>query len=283
VPKLSVTVVARNEAADLDAALKSAAFADEIVVVDAHSTDDTVAIARRHTDRVVIHDWLGHIEQKNYAASLATHDWILSLDADERVTPELADEIRSTLENEPRHAGFRIPRVTWHLGRWVRSTDWYPDYQDRLYDRRRAQWKGRYVHEALEAAGSSGQLRGEIQHYAYRDIADHLETIDRYTTLAARQMHEDGRRAGVLQLAGHPPLAFLRNYIARGGIRDGVPGFIISSMNAYYVFLKFAKLWELSRVQGSAFKVQGSFEVESSASVPEPEPRTKNPETQNEP
>jgi glycosyltransferase involved in cell wall biosynthesis len=283
VPKLSVTVVARNEAADLDAALKSAAFADEIVVVDAHSTDDTVAIARRHTDRVVIHDWLGHIEQKNYAASLATHDWILSLDADERVTPELADEIRSTLENEPRHAGFRIPRVTWHLGRWVRSTDWYPDYQDRLYDRRRAQWKGRYVQEALEAAGSSGQLRGEIQHYAYRDIADHLETIDRYTTLAARQMHEDGRRAGVLQLAGHPPLAFLRNYIARGGIRDGVPGFIISSMNAYYVFLKFAKLWELSRVQGSAFKVQGSFEVESSASVPEPEPRTKNPETQNEP
>jgi glycosyltransferase involved in cell wall biosynthesis len=264
VPKLSVTVVARNEAADLDAALKSAAFADEIVVVDAHSTDDTVAIARRHTDRVVIHDWLGHIEQKNYAASLATHDWILSLDADERVTPELADEIRSTLENEPRHAGFRIPRVTWHLGRWVRSTDWYPDYQDRLYDRRRAQWKGRYVHEALEAAGSSGQLRGEIQHYAYRDIADHLETIDRYTTLAARH-------------------AFLRNYIARGGIRDGVPGFIISSMNAYYVFLKFAKLWELSRVQGSAFKVQGSFEVESSASVPEPEPRTKNPETQNEP
>ena len=104
---------------------------------------------------------------------------------------------------------------------------------------------GRYVHEALKADGSSGQLRGEIQHYAYRDIADHLETIDRYTTLAARQMHEDGRRAGLLQLAGHPPLAFLRNYIVRGGIRDGVPGFIISSMNAYYVFLKFAKLREL--------------------------------------
>jgi glycosyltransferase involved in cell wall biosynthesis len=245
VPKLSVTVVAKNEAADIGAALASAAFADEIVVVDSHSADETVAIARRYTDRVVVHDWLGHIEQKNYAASLASHDWILSLDADERVTPELAAEIGATLASEPSHGAFRIPRVTWHLGRWVRSTDWYPDYQDRLYDRRQAHWTGRYVHESLTHAASTGQLRGEIQHYAYRDIAEHLETIDRYTTLAARQMQEDGRRANLLQLAGHPPLAFLRNYIARGGVRDGVPGFIISSMNAYYVFLKFAKLREL--------------------------------------
>jgi glycosyltransferase involved in cell wall biosynthesis len=245
VPKLSVTVVARNEAADLGAALASAAWADEIVVVDSQSTDETVAIARQYTDRVVVHEWLGHIEQKNYAASLASHDWILSLDADERVTPPLAEEIRSAMATEGSHAAFRIPRVTWHLGRWVRSTDWYPDYQSRLYDRRRARWTGRYVHEALTVQGSVGRLAGEIQHYAYRDIADHLETIDRYTTLAARQMHEDGRRAGLLQLAGHPPLAFLRNYIARGGIREGIPGFIISSMNAYYVFLKFAKLREL--------------------------------------
>ena len=244
-PKLSVTVVAKNEAADLGAALASVSWADEIVVVDSHSTDDTVAIARQYTDRVVVHDWLGHIEQKNYAASLASNDWILSLDADERVTPSLAEEIRSTLRAEVPHAAFRIPRVTWHLGRWVRSTDWYPDYQHRLYDRRRARWTGRYVHEALTVDGSTGRLAGELQHFAYRDIADHLETIDRYTTLAARQMHEDGRHAGMLQLAGHPPLAFLRNYIARGGFQDGVPGFIISSMNAYYVFLKFAKLREL--------------------------------------
>ena len=122
-PKLSVTVVAKNEATDLGAALASVAWADEIVVVDSHSADDTVAIARQHTDRVVVHDWLGHIEQKNYAASLASHDWILSLDADERVTAPLADEIRATLAAEPPHAAFRIPRVTWHLGRWVRSTD----------------------------------------------------------------------------------------------------------------------------------------------------------------
>jgi len=245
--KLSVTVITKNEAADLDAALASVAWADEIVVVDSQSTDDTAAIARRHTDRVVVRQWPGYIDQKNYAASIAGHDWILSLDADERVTPELASEIKSLMAGTPRAAGFRIPRVTWHLGRWIRTTDWYPDYQLRLYDRRAAQWTGKYVHEAVMVRGETGRLRGELQHYAYRDIADHLETIDRYTTLAARQMHEAGRRATVFDLTVHPPLAFLRNYILRGGIRDGAVGFTISRLNAYYVFLKFAKLRELQQ------------------------------------
>jgi glycosyltransferase involved in cell wall biosynthesis len=206
-----------------------------------------VAIARKLTDRVEVRAWPGYIAQKNYAASLAGHEWILSLDADERVTPALADEIKRTLAGEPAHAAFRIPRVTWHLGKWIRSTDWYPDYQTRLYDRRRAKWTGKYVHEAVTADGSIGRLTGELQHYAFRDIADHLETIDRYTTYAARQMHESGRRAGLLQIAGHPPLAFLRNYLAHGGFRDGAQGLVISAMNSYYVFLKFAKLWELQR------------------------------------
>ncbi|HEY2905209.1 MAG TPA: glycosyltransferase family 2 protein [Vicinamibacterales bacterium] len=246
-PKVSVTVITRNEAADIAEALTTVAWADEIVVVDSESTDATVAIARQFTDRVVVREWPGYVAQKNYAASIASHDWILSLDADERVTPALAAEIRSTLAASPRHAAFRIPRVTWHLGRWIRSTDWYPDYQMRLYDRRVAEWTGQYVHEAVTVSGTRGQLRAELQHYAYRDIADHLETMDRYTTYAARQMHEAGRRAALLEIAGHPPLAFLRNYIAKGGIRDGTPGFIISAMNAYYVFLKFAKLWELER------------------------------------
>ena len=244
-PKLSVTVITHNEAHDLAAALATVVWADEIVVVDCQSTDDTVAIARRHTDRVVVREWPGYIDQKNYAASIASHDWILSLDADERVTPALAAEIRRLMAAGPSHAAFRIPRVTWHMGRWVRTTDWYPDYQLRLYDRRTAQWTGRYVHEAVTVRGATGSLTSELQHYAYRDIAEHLETIDRYTTLAALQMHEDGRRAGLLQLAGHPPLAFLRNYLAHGGIRDGAAGFIISALNAYYVLLKFTKLWEL--------------------------------------
>ena len=244
-PKLSVTIITKNEAADIGAALASVAFADERIVIDSHSTDDTVAIARQHTDRVIVRDWAGYVDQKNYAASQASHDWILSLDADERVTPALADEIAATLGGSPSYQGYRIPRVTWHLGRWIRTTDWYPDYQLRLYDRRSAQWSGQYVHESVRVRGSSGRLRHELQHYAYRDIADHLETMDRYTTFAARQMYESGRRAGFVQVAGHPPLAFLRNYVARGGFRDGVAGLTISAMNSYYVFLKFAKLWEL--------------------------------------
>jgi glycosyltransferase involved in cell wall biosynthesis len=244
---LSVTIITKNEAADIDAALASVAWADDIVVVDSGSTDDTAAIARARGARVVVRPWPGYSAQKNYAASIASHDWILSLDADERVTPELASEIRMAIASGPREAAFRIPRVTFHLGRWIRSTDWYPDHQTRLYDRRAAEWTGAYVHEAVAARGPIGQLRGELQHYAYRDVADHLETIDRYTTLAARQMYEAGRRATAIDLALHPVFAFFRNYVVRGGIRDGATGFLISRMNAYYVFLKFAKLWELQR------------------------------------
>ena len=246
-PKLSVTVITKNEAADIGAALESVAWADDIVVVDSESTDDTVAIATRHGARVFVRPWPGYVAQKNYAASVASHDWVLSLDADERVTPALATEIKAMLDTDPAHAAFRVPRVTWYLGQWIRTTDWYPDSQFRLFDRRRAEWSGRYVHEDMTVQGTIGRLRGELQHFPFRDIADHLETIDRYTTYAARQMHEAGRHAGFIHIACHPPLAFLRNYILRGGIRDGTTGLVISVLNSYYVLLKFAKLWELDR------------------------------------
>jgi glycosyltransferase involved in cell wall biosynthesis len=200
----------------------------EIVVLDSESTDDTVAIARRFTSRVSVRPWPGYVAQKNQAAAEASHDWILSLDADERVSPELAAEIRGLMQREPEAAGFRVPRVTFHLGRWIRSTDWYPDYQLRLYDRRRARWAGRHVHESVAADGPVATLRCELRHYAYRDLSHHLQTMDRYTTLAARQMWEDGRRAGWTDLALHPPLAFLRNYVLKAGVRDGLPGLIIS-------------------------------------------------------
>jgi glycosyltransferase involved in cell wall biosynthesis len=246
VPKLSVIVITRNEAADLARALESVRWADELIVVDSGSTDGTVVVARRFTDRITVRPWPGYVEQKNFAASLATNDWIFSLDADERVTPELAAAIQAAMSSDPAHAGYQMTRVTWYLGTWIRSTDWYPDHQLRLYDKRRARWAGQYVHEHVVVEGTTGRLAGELQHFPYRDIAEHLETIDRYTTLSARQMYENGRRAGILQQAFHPPLAFLRNYLLRGGIRDGGPGFTISALNAYYVFLKFAKLWELS-------------------------------------
>lgn len=244
-PKLSVTIITLNEADHIAAAIDSASWADEILVVDSGSTDATVDIARGKGATVMSREWPGWIEQKNFAAGRAANDWIFSLDADERITPALAGEIKALLSSEPARRGYRMPRVTYHLGRWIRTTDFYPDYQTRLYDRRAARWRGKYVHESVSVDGGAGQLRNEIEHYSYRDLRDQLERINTYTTLAARQMHESGRRAGVLDLIVHPPAAFLRNYVLRRGVIDGAAGLTISAMNAYSVFLKFAKLREI--------------------------------------
>lgn len=241
--KVSVTIITLNEAKNVDACLASVTWADEVLVVDSGSTDGTVERARAAGVRVLTNDWAGYAAQKNFAAAQASHDWILSIDADERVTPELAAEIRSTLAAVPAVSGFRIPRVTWCFGRWIRTTDWYPDYQLRLYDRRRARWTPRRVHESVETDDRPGRLASDLQHYAYRDIGHHLETMDRYTTLAAQEMYDRGRQAGFVDLAIHPAAAFARNYVLRRGCLDGIPGLMVSTMNAYYVFLKFAKLW----------------------------------------
>lgn len=245
--KLTVTVITRNEASHIGAALDSVAWADERLVIDSHSTDDTVAVARARGARVEQREWPGYSDQKNYAADIASHDWILSLDADERVSPELADEIRALLQQEPDARGYRIPRVTWYLGRWIRGTDWYPDYQLRLYDRRTGRWNGRVVHESVSIKDAPGRLRHDLQHYAYRDISHHLATIDRYTTLVAEQAHAEGRRSGPLAAVVHAKAAFLRNYLLRRGITQGAAGLVVSVLNSYYVFLKFVKLWELGR------------------------------------
>jgi glycosyltransferase involved in cell wall biosynthesis len=242
---VTALVITRDEAAHIDGCLHSLAWADERLVIDSGSTDGTPDLARAKGARVIVRDWPGYSAQKNFGGDQALHDWIVSVDADERVTPPLADEIRARLASDPVEAGFRVPRVTWHLGRWIRTTDWYPDYQLRVYDRRRARWKPRRVHESVDAHGPTGTLRHDLQHYAYRSISHHHATMDRYTSLAAAQMFDDGRRAGAIDLTLHPAAAFLRNYVLRRGFTDGVPGLVISAMNAYYVFLKFAKLKEM--------------------------------------
>jgi glycosyltransferase involved in cell wall biosynthesis len=245
--KLTVTVITRNESSNIAACLESVAWADEIIIVDAQSTDDTVAIARRMATRVEVCDWPGYGAQKNLAASLASNDWVLSLDADERVSGELAHEIRGVLGGEPAAAGYRMPRVSYYLGRWLRSTDWYPDFQLRLYDRRKGSWNERKVHESVVLSGTTGVLRRELLHYPYRNISHHVQTIDRYTTLAAEDWLAAGRRTTALQVVLHTEFAFLRNYVLKGGFRDGSAGLIVSMLNSYYVFLKFAKLWEEQR------------------------------------
>jgi glycosyltransferase involved in cell wall biosynthesis len=248
VPKVSVTVITRNEASNIGDALASVAWSDDVVVVDSESTDDTVEIARAHGARVFVNAWPGYGAQKNYAADLARHDWILSLDADERVTPALAREIQQALAREPSVSGYRIPRVARHLGRWIRTTDWYPNRKLRLYDRRRARWdETQRVHETLHLKGQVGTLRSELEHHTYRDLSHQLTTLDRYSTLAARDLHEQGVRARALDVVVLPPLTFFRNYVARRGFLDGLPGLIVSAQNAHYVLLKYAKLWELQR------------------------------------
>jgi glycosyltransferase involved in cell wall biosynthesis len=247
VPKVSVTIITLNEAEHIAAAVESVKWADEVIVVDSGSSDTTADIARAAGARVVVRDWPGYVAQKNYASTLAAHDWILSLDADERVPPALADEILRTLQTTPEVKAFRVRRVAFHLGRWIRTTDFYPDYQTRLYDRRSARWQGRYVHESVVADGAVGLLGHELQHYSFRDLRDQINRVNHYTTLSARQMFEQGRRSGVVRLFVHPPAAFVRNYVLRRGFMDGTAGLIISLINSYSVFLKFAKLWELQR------------------------------------
>ncbi len=246
-PPLSVTIITLNEAEHIGAAIDSVQWADEVIVIDAHSSDRTADIVREKGARLETRTWPGYAEQKNLAASLASHDWILSLDADERVPSALAAEIRTLLRSDPEAHGYRIPRVTFHLGRWIRTTDFYPDFQTRLYDRRHARWQGRLVHESVHVDGRRGQLRHDIEHYSFRDLSDHLDRINRYSSLSARQMDEAGARSSAWHMLVHPPAAFLRNYILRRGFMDGTVGLTISLMNSYGVLLKFAKLWEIQR------------------------------------
>jgi len=241
-----VIVITKNAAAHVERALRSVAWAEERIVVDSGSTDDTVALARPLATHVESRPWPGYGAQKNHAASLATHDWVLSLDADEAVTDALQAEIAG-LEPAAAVAAYRMPRVTWYLGRWIRTTDWYPDRAVRLYDRRRARWDDRPVHEGLVVDGAVADLSGELEHRPYANVAEHLSRMNHYTTLAAGQMHAAGRQARAWHLLLHPPAAFLRNYVARRGFRDGVPGLIVSMLGGVYVLQKYAKLWERQR------------------------------------
>lgn len=241
-PALSVTVITRNEARCLEAALASVAWADEILVIDSGSTDGTADIARRFTGNVIVRDWPGYAAQKDYAASIASNDWILSIDADERVSPELAAEIRGVLQHEPREAAFRMPRMTRHFGRWLRTTDAYPDYQTRLYDRRRARWKPLDVHESVAADGPVGTLKSDLLHDRDESMEARKAKLRHYAQLSARGMRRRGRRGGMMSMLLHPPAAFLRSYLLRRGFLDGRAGFRVSMLQAYYVYLKFAYL-----------------------------------------
>jgi len=245
---VSAALITLDEERNIGPSLESVAFCDEIVVVDAGSSDRTLEIARAAGARIVQTDsWPGFVAQKNRALDEARHDWVLSVDADERVSAKLRMEVEHLRAHGFDSAGYRVPRVAYYLGRWLRGTDWYPDYQLRLMDRRRGRWDGAYVHESPTIDGRVRKLRGELEHLPYADIAEHLETIDRYTTLWAKQAHEAGERSGPIHMTAVTLFAFLRNYVLRGGLRFGTPGLVVSGLNTFYTFTKMAKLVELQR------------------------------------
>jgi glycosyltransferase involved in cell wall biosynthesis len=245
---LSAVLITLNEERRLEAALKSVSFCSEIVVIDAGSTDATCQIAEAAGARVIVNaPWPGFLEQRRFAVTAARHDWILALDADERVTPTLAAEIDALRRAGLDHAGYRLPRVAFYLGVWVRATDWYPDLKLRLFDRSLCRWEGGLVHEAVKTQASVGRLRGELEHHPYADVSAHLRRIDSYTTLWAQQAHEAGRRTSSLEIASVSVATFVRNYLIKGGLRLGRVGLIVSTLNAFYSFTKLVKLQELER------------------------------------
>ncbi|MEZ5395987.1 MAG: glycosyltransferase family 2 protein [Bryobacterales bacterium] len=212
-----------------------------MVVLDSGSSDRTLELARQAGARVEHRDWTGYADQKNAAAALASHDWILSLDADEEVTPELAASIGRLREEGPTADGYAFPRRARYLGRWIRHSGWYPDAKVRLYDRRKARWRGDYVHESVTVEGTTERLEGDLLHYTCDTFSQHILTVDRYTTLAALQMQAAGRRPGLLRLLTAPVWTSFRTYVLQRGFLDGYQGFLIAAMAGFYVFAKYAK------------------------------------------
>jgi len=254
--RLSVTIIAWNEEERLRACLESVAWAEEILVIDAESTDKTVQVAREFTDRIWVRPWPGFAEQKNFGLDQATCEWVLSLDADERVTPELRERIRRIVRANGPGDGYSIPRKNIFWGAWVRHGGLYPDYQLRLFRRTAGRFVDSAVHESVVVEGHVERLAEPLLHHSYRGLDDFVARSNRYSALAARDIVARGGRAGVLDLALRPLGRFLSMYVARGGFLDGWRGFVLAVLYANYVFLRVAKTWEARR--GSAHRESGS-------------------------
>ena len=256
--RFTACIIAFNEERSLPDALKSVGFADEIVVVDSHSKDRTRAIAEAfsaiHPDgsvvrpRVIERDWPGHVEQKNFAIDQAVHDWVLCVDADERVSPELRREVEEALGQEATGiGGYTMPRKNFYLGRWVRHGGWYPDRKLRLFRKGLGRWGGTNPHDHVRVQGRVKRLRSDLHHYSYSSLSDHLRTINSFTGIAAREKMKQGVRWALLRMVLQPPFKFFKMFILKQGFREGAVGLIMASMGAFYVFLKYAKLWELQQ------------------------------------
>jgi len=248
VPQLSVILITFNEAHNLAECLSSLqGLADEIVIVDNGSRDGTLDIAAQFGARVVrTDDWPGFGPQKNRALDAATGEWVLSIDADERVTPELADEIRAVIAGNAA-AAYEIPRLSWYCGRFMRHSGWYPDPVLRLFQRGRARFSDDLVHERLLPQDAVRRLQNHLLHYSFMNFSQVLEKVDRYSTASAQQMFARGRRATLLGAVVRGLWAFVRTYVLRRGFLDGPQGFALAVSNAQGTYYRYLKLWLLGR------------------------------------
>ena len=240
---LSVAIITLNAVAQLEACLQSVDFVDDIVVVDSGSTDGTQALAARYGARVIQQDWLGFGPQKQFAVEACAHDWVLCLDADERVSPELQSSIKNALKS-PSTATFRFPRCNRFLGRYLKHGEGYPDWSLRLFDRRQARWSDDAVHEKVETQSRVGELSGDLLHDSAESLASYMTKQNRYTSLAAEIALNAGKRASFGRLALSPLIRFIKFYLVRQGFRDGVPGLIHIAIGCFNSFMKYSKMLE---------------------------------------
>lgn len=238
---VSVTIITLNEARHIRAALESVRWADEIVVLDSGSIDDTVAICQEYPTRVYHVAWHGYVAQKNLATAQTSHDWVLNIDADERVSAELAAEIQHALCAPAEIVGFYLPRRTFYLGAWIQHCGWYPDYKLRLFNKQAGRWVGQALHEKIAVDGPTAYLHGNIDHYTYENITDHLNKMNNFTSLAA---NEPQRPISGTAILGRTLFAFFKKYVIKQGFRDGTRGLIVSLFAAFGVSVKYAKIWE---------------------------------------
>lgn len=244
---LSLVVITKNEEDNIERCLRSVPFADDLVVVDSGSTDETVILAERHGARVFTEAWRGYGPQKRFAVGKSANDWVLCLDADEALSPELAREIQDRFSGLDERAGYLIPRKSFHLGRWILHGGWYPDYQLRLFNRSYAQWGEEEIHEKVEVERKE-KLKEPILHWVFEGVSDQVMTNDKYSSLQARELAKKGKRFSLLKLITKPWSKFMECYFFKGGFRDGLPGFIIAVSAAYSVFLRWSKLWEIEKL-----------------------------------
>ena len=244
--KITATIITLNEERNIARAIESLRCCDEILILDSGSTDRTVELATNLGARVFEAGWRGYAGQKNWAAEQASHDWILSLDADEVLSESLEAEIWNVKKSGPRFDAYTMPRLARYLGRWIYHSGWYPDRKVRLYHRGKAQWVGDFVHESVKPHGPIGHLESNILHFTCDSLSEHLKTLDHYTTLAAQELAACHVDVPLTSLIVDPPWNFIKTYVFQRGFQDGLEGLIISYMAAFYTFLKYAKARNMS-------------------------------------